>query len=99
MQPIEQSGRKSRIGLVLSSLFAAGAIAALWQFIEKHEPAYLVAMAGFLLSIPNALLNPIELRDPMDTAPKARPMPNTWSRLNLLGSLLVVIGIGLAFWL
>ena len=99
MQTIEQSGRNSRIGWVLSSLFAIGAIAALWQFIEKHEPAYLVALTGFLLSIPNALLNPIELRDPMDTAPKARPVPNTWSRLHLLGSLLVVSGIGWAFWL
>ena len=93
MQTVEQSDNRARRGWPITAVFTVGALAGIWQFVETREPGYLMAAIGFLMSVPHAWLNPIVLRDPMDTTPRPDPPLVGWNVLRRIGFVLILCGI------
>ena len=93
MQTVEQSERRTGRGWPIAIAMAVGALAGIWQFIETHEPGYLMAAVGFAFTIPRVWFNPIVWRDPMDMTPRPTPLADVWSNLHRIGFVLMLCGI------
>ena len=93
MRTAEQSGSRARRGWPIAAVFAVGAMAGIWQFLDTREPGYLMAATGLVMSVPHAWLNPIVWRDPMDATRKPTSPLAGWNVLRRIGFVLILCGL------